>query len=210
MLGLTDRAVAAIRFQSFQTYGVGSSPWSTLAVTRYLLDRNPACVVLPSEEVLSLDDKKRYAATMHPLWYRILTAPDIEDRYRPVGYVKIHDAKYMYFFLRNDIPFPPGVFELPARGVSGNQGLRVTGGPVGPIVTRGSNTMDSAVTSFLSTLTGTVEPLSREVNLAYWEAATTGSAAAFDRFTDFQLRLKKVFSSAEDFEKIRRGGTAPG
>ena len=113
MLGLTDRAVAAIRFQSFRTYGVGSSPWSTLAVTRYLLDRNPACVVLPSEDALSLDDKTRYAATMHPLWYRILTAPDIEDRYRPVGYVKIHDKKYMYFFLRNDIPFSPGVFEIP-------------------------------------------------------------------------------------------------
>jgi arabinofuranosyltransferase len=114
MLGLTDRTVAAIRFQSFRTYGVGSSPWSTLAVTRYLMDRNPACVVLPSEETLSLDDKKRHAKTMHPLWYRILTAPDIEDRYRPVGYVKIHDKKFLYFFLRNDIPLSPGVFEIPA------------------------------------------------------------------------------------------------
>ncbi|MBP2680771.1 MAG: hypothetical protein H6Q78_634, partial [Candidatus Krumholzibacteriota bacterium] len=115
MLGLTDRAVAEIRFQSFNTYGVGSSPWSTVAVTRYLLDRNPACVVLPSQEALSLDDKKRYAETMHPLWFRILTAPDIEDRYRPVGFVKVHDGKYMYFFLRNDVPFSPGVFEIPVR-----------------------------------------------------------------------------------------------
>jgi hypothetical protein len=114
MLGLTDRTVAAIRFQSFRTYGVGSSPWSTLAVTRYLLDRNPACVVLPSDEALSLDDKKRHARTMHPLWYRILSAPDIEDRYRPVGYVRIHDRKYLYFFLRNDIPLSPGAFEIPA------------------------------------------------------------------------------------------------
>jgi hypothetical protein len=114
MLGLTDRAVAEIRFQSFKTYGVGSSPWGALAVTRYLLDRNPACVVLPSEEELALDDKKRYADKMHPLWYEILTAPDIEDRYRPVGYVKIHDNKFMYFFLRNDIPLSPGVFEVPA------------------------------------------------------------------------------------------------
>ena len=63
--------------------------------------------------------------------------------------------------------------------------------------------MDSEVARFLRTLTGVVEPLSREVNLAYWEAATTGSAAAFDRFTDLHLRLKEVFSSSEDFERIR-------
>ena len=69
--------------------------------------------------------------------------------------------------------------------------------------------MDSAVTSFLDTLAGTVEPLSREVNLAYWEAATTGSAAAFDRFIDLQLQLKKVFSNAEDFEKIRLWRESP-
>lgn len=64
--------------------------------------------------------------------------------------------------------------------------------------------MAVALTSFLETLAGAVEPLSREVNLAYWEAATTGSETAFDRFTELQLRLKKVFSSAEDFDKIRR------
>jgi peptidyl-dipeptidase A len=63
--------------------------------------------------------------------------------------------------------------------------------------------MDSALTRFLDALTGAVEPLSREVNLAYWEAATTGSAAAFDRFTDLHLRLKALFSSPGDFEKIR-------
>jgi len=112
MLGLTDDTVAAIRYRSFQTYGVGSSPWSTLAVTRYLLDRNPACVVLPSNEVLSLDDRKRHRETMHPLWYEILTAPDLEDRYRPIGYIKIHETKYLYFFLRNDISFAPGVFGI--------------------------------------------------------------------------------------------------
>jgi peptidyl-dipeptidase A len=69
--------------------------------------------------------------------------------------------------------------------------------------------MDSAVTSFLTALTGVVEPLSREVNLAYWEAATTGSAAAFDRFTELQLRLKEVFSGAEDFERIREWRESP-
>jgi hypothetical protein len=49
---------------------------------------------------------------MHPLWYEILTAPDLEDRYRPIGYIKIHETKYLYFFLRNDISFAPGVFGI--------------------------------------------------------------------------------------------------
>jgi hypothetical protein len=113
MLGLTDETVSAICYRSFQTYGIGSSPWSAQAVTRYLLDRNPACVVLPSYEVLSLSEKTRYKETMHPLWHAILTAPDLEDRYRPVAYVKVHDAKFLYFFLRNDIGFPPDRFEIP-------------------------------------------------------------------------------------------------
>jgi len=113
MLGLTDETVAAIRYRSFQIYGVGSSPWGAQTVTRYLFDRNPACVVVPSYEMLSLADRTRYKETMHPLWYTILTAPDLEDRYRPVGYIKIHDAKFLYLFLRDDIAFPPDRFEIP-------------------------------------------------------------------------------------------------
>jgi len=113
MLGLTDETVSAIRYRSFQTYGIGSSPWGAQAVTRYLFDRNPACVVVPSYEVLLLADKTRYKQTTHPLWYTILTVPDLEDRYRPVGYIKIHDAKFLYLFLRDDIAFPPDRFEIP-------------------------------------------------------------------------------------------------
>jgi arabinofuranosyltransferase len=113
MLGLTDKTVAGIRFRSYQTYGVGSSPWSTQAVTRYLLDRNPACVLIPSTEVLSLKDRSRYKDTMHLLWYTLLTAPGLEDRYRPVLYIEIHDSKYLYVFLRNDVVFPPAHFAVP-------------------------------------------------------------------------------------------------
>ena len=113
MLGLTDKTVAAIRYRSFRTYGVGSSPWSTQAVTRYLLDRNPQCIVLPSSEVLSLADKSRYKDKMHPLWYALLTAYGLEERYRPVVYVEIHETKYLYVFLRNDINFPPSHFAVP-------------------------------------------------------------------------------------------------
>jgi hypothetical protein len=113
MLGLTDKTVARIRYRSFQEYGVGSSPWSVQAVTSYLFDRDPECVVLPSEGVLSLDDNQRHKGTMHPLWYALLTAPRLDDRYRPVLCVELHESKYLYVFLRNDIEFPPAHFAVP-------------------------------------------------------------------------------------------------
>jgi len=114
MLGLTDETVSRIRYRSFQIYGIGSSPWSVQSVTRYLFDRNPSCVIVPSYEVLDLADRSRYEKTTHPLWYALLTAPDLQDRYRAVGYIKIHDSKFLYLFLRNDIAFPPDRFQLPS------------------------------------------------------------------------------------------------
>jgi hypothetical protein len=113
MLGLTDETIAGIRYRSFQTHGDGASPWSAAAVARYLLDRNPACIVVPSYEELSLDDRARYESSMHPLWYAIFSATELEERYRPVGSVTIHDAKFLYVFLRNDISMVRDRFELP-------------------------------------------------------------------------------------------------
>jgi peptidyl-dipeptidase A len=60
------------------------------------------------------------------------------------------------------------------------------------------------VSNFLSALERVIEPLSREVNHAYWDAATTGSVSAYERFAELQLRLQKVFSDPGAFEKIRR------
>jgi len=60
------------------------------------------------------------------------------------------------------------------------------------------------LSAFLKTLVGVIEPLSIEVSLAYWNAAISGASADFERFAEQQLRLQKVFSSAEDFEKLRK------
>ncbi|UCH85165.1 MAG: hypothetical protein JSW50_05610 [Candidatus Latescibacterota bacterium] len=103
MLGLTDDTISAIRYQSFKTYGIGSSPWSAVSVCRYLLDRNPAYVLLPSSEPLSLDDRTRHRSTMHPLWYAILTEPRMESHYYPSCVFEIHKRKFLYLFVRNDI-----------------------------------------------------------------------------------------------------------
>jgi peptidyl-dipeptidase A len=61
---------------------------------------------------------------------------------------------------------------------------------------------NAELSKFLSNLSSVIEPVTREVNLAYWTAATTGSAAAFERFTELQLELQKVFSDSEDFKRI--------
>lgn len=60
------------------------------------------------------------------------------------------------------------------------------------------------VSNFLNSLVRVIEPLSREVNHAYWNAATTGSTSAYARFTELQLGLQKVFSDAAAFDRVRR------
>ncbi|UCG52185.1 MAG: hypothetical protein JSW58_01115 [Candidatus Latescibacterota bacterium] len=113
MLGLTDSTVSAIRYESFQTYGIGSSPWSTVSVTRYLFDQDPECVLLPSLEILSLDDKTEHQSTMHPLWYTIFTEPRLDRGYRPICYFQIHPAKFLYVFVRNDVGIELEPSDLP-------------------------------------------------------------------------------------------------
>ena len=65
------------------------------------------------------------------------------------------------------------------------------------------------LSDFLRTLVGIIEPLSKDVNLAYWNAAITGTSSDFERFAEHQLRLQKVYSNTEDFEKIRKWRDSP-
>ena len=47
-----------------------------------------------------------------------------------------------------------------------------------------------------------VEPLLRDVNLAYWNATISGRQADFDRFADLQVKLQRVYSNKRDFERL--------
>ncbi|MEJ2720491.1 MAG: hypothetical protein P8181_05045 [bacterium] len=113
MLGLTDKTVSAIRYESFQTYGIGSSPWSAVTVSRYLLDRDPACVIIPSTGMLSLHDRTVHRRNMHPLWYAIFTDPRLESNYRALYRFTIHPQKYLYLFVRDDIEINGPASPLP-------------------------------------------------------------------------------------------------
>jgi len=44
-----------------------------------------------------------------------------------------------------------------------------------------------------------IRPIMKETNLAYWDAATTGSPEAYDRLADLELKIRKIYNNAKDF-----------
>jgi peptidyl-dipeptidase A len=48
-----------------------------------------------------------------------------------------------------------------------------------------------------------IEPLSREVNLAYWTATISGQPADFERYASLEVDLQKIYSDRGDFSRLR-------
>jgi len=48
-----------------------------------------------------------------------------------------------------------------------------------------------------------VEPLTKEANLAYWDATTTGKTEYYDRFSALQLEISRLYNNPQDFAFIR-------
>lgn len=49
-----------------------------------------------------------------------------------------------------------------------------------------------------------MEPLAREANLAYWEAATSGKAEAYDRYGALELQRRQIYSNAEEYAFLKK------
>lgn len=64
--------------------------------------------------------------------------------------------------------------------------------------------------SFLATHVSRIESLSREVNLAYWRATTSGRADEFARYSELEVELQTIYASRDDFAKIRSWREAGG
>ncbi len=56
---------------------------------------------------------------------------------------------------------------------------------------------------FLEAFLQQAEPLSRDVNLAYWTATVSGKESHFDTLAELQVRLQKLYSDPKDFEKMK-------
>jgi len=69
----------------------------------------------------------------------------------------------------------------------------------------GCNGLNSRASSrFIDEHVARIEPISREANLAYWEAATTGKAAAYDRYAELELQKRQIYSNAEEYAFLKK------
>jgi peptidyl-dipeptidase A len=62
---------------------------------------------------------------------------------------------------------------------------------------------------FIEGHVGKVAPLSKEANLTYWDATTTGKPEAWEKLKELQLEIRAIYSDQEDFARIeafRDGG----
>ena len=56
---------------------------------------------------------------------------------------------------------------------------------------------------FIQVHVSKVEPLTKEANLAYWDAATTGKTEDYNRFSALQLEISRLYSDPQDFAFIK-------
>ncbi len=122
MIGLTDRTVAALIYESFQRDGVSASASSAREIADYLFSREPTCVLIPATGAIDPARHEKAADRLHPIWEAVFTHPDLTEHFRFVLSVRIHEHKYWYIFVRNGAPFD----SAPLRGLSGPRCLAVS------------------------------------------------------------------------------------
>ena len=67
----------------------------------------------------------------------------------------------------------------------------------------GPETKQSLLEQFIKAHVSKVEPLTTESNHAYWDASTTGKKEDYDKFSDLQLQISRIYSDPQDFAFIR-------
>ena len=57
---------------------------------------------------------------------------------------------------------------------------------------------------FVAAHVAELEPLEKEANLAYWQAANSGKEEDYNRYSAAQLRIEKLYTDADDFVFVKR------
>ncbi len=67
----------------------------------------------------------------------------------------------------------------------------------------GSTAQQGQLERFIEAHVAEVEPLTRKANLAYWDASTTGKTEYYDKYSELQLQISRLYSDAQDFALIK-------
>ena len=67
----------------------------------------------------------------------------------------------------------------------------------------GENKLEKRFDTFLEEHLKVIQPLMREMNLKYWDAAISGKKEDFDKYAELQLILKKIYSDSANFALIK-------
>ncbi|MBN2377836.1 MAG: M3 family oligoendopeptidase [Sedimentisphaerales bacterium] len=72
------------------------------------------------------------------------------------------------------------------------------------VVGCGLNTTEKQLDGFIDKHVAKTDPLTREKNLAFWQAMTTGSKDAYQQLSQLELQISKIYSNADDFEFLKQ------
>jgi peptidyl-dipeptidase A len=67
----------------------------------------------------------------------------------------------------------------------------------------GTNQKELALKDFVDQHVDQVKPLNRQAALVYWDAAVTGEAEKYDRYSELELQIRKIYSDPNDYARIK-------
>ena len=65
------------------------------------------------------------------------------------------------------------------------------------------NTKEKELQTFINSHVEKVKPLSKEVNLAYWDAAISGKEEDYDKVSELTLEIRQIYSDPNDFAELK-------
>jgi peptidyl-dipeptidase A len=66
----------------------------------------------------------------------------------------------------------------------------------------GHNLKEQQLEKFITTHVKTIEPITTQANLTYWDASTTGKSEEYDQLSRLQLKIRQIYSDSEDYAFI--------
>jgi len=62
---------------------------------------------------------------------------------------------------------------------------------------------EKALKDFIAAHVARIQPLEKQTNLAWWDAAVTGDPSAYDRSSELTLQIRRIYSDPKDFAFLK-------